>query len=72
MSTAKIYKDGRDYVVDVDGKIYRGEKMTDREMPDGRHSIRIYDPAFSILPRNRARLYHNDFSIMVDRVERYL
>ena len=72
MSTAKIYRDKKDYVVDVDGTIYRGMKVTANRMPDGRYSLRVYDPAFTILPKpSRARMYHNDYSLMVDRIEDY-
>ena len=71
MSTAKIYKEGRDYIVDVDGRVLRGEKISVNRLPDGRASIRVYDPAWSLWPRNRARLYHNDESVLVDSVEDY-
>ena len=71
MSVAKLYKDGRDFVVDVDGTVYRGEKMTVNRMPDGRYSLRVYDPAFHWAPRTMARSYHNDYSLMVDEVEDY-
>ena len=71
MVTAKIYKDKRDYVVDVDGRIYRGEKISESFLPDGRVSIRVYDPAWSFFPRSRARMYHNDITVIADRVERY-
>lgn len=68
---AKIYKDGRDYVVDVDGQVYRGEKVAVRRLSDGRYSLRVYDPAFHWAPRTSARQYHNDYSMIVNGVEDY-
>lgn len=72
MTTAKIYKEGRDFVIDVDGTVYRGMKMTVNPLPDGRFSLRVWDPAFTILPKpSRARMYHADVSLMVDEVIDY-
>ena len=72
MSVAKIYRDGRDFIVDVNGTVYRGMKVSVNRMPDGRYSLRVWDPAFTLGPKpSRARMYHNDCSLMVDGVEDY-
>ena len=69
MTIARIYRDGRDCIVDVDGQVYRGEKVSVNRLSDGRYSLRVYDPAFHWLPRTSARQYHNDHSMIVDGVE---
>ena len=69
MSKAKIFKVDGDYIVDIDGTIFRGKKIQMNRLPDGRMSIRIYDPAFSWTPRSRARMYHNDNTVIADEIE---
>ena len=69
MTRAEIIKDGLDCVVIVDNKrSYRAEKVKITRLADGRFVLRIYDPAFHLLPRTCARHYHNDHTILVDEL----
>ena len=47
-------------------------KISISKLPDGRYSIRVWDPAFTLGPKpSRARMYHADVSLIADVIEDY-